>query len=59
MIEQSQTTIKRERKRPTLYNQKMKQTAIWLPEDMINWLKAQNGSMSETVRELIRQAMAQ
>jgi len=42
--------------RPTYYDQPMKQTAIWLPEDMIAWLKTK-GSMSEAIRELIKQAM--
>lgn len=45
--------------RPTYYGQPMRQTAIWLPEEMITWLKAQPGTMSETIRELIQKAMDQ
>jgi hypothetical protein len=41
---------------PTLYDKKMKQTAIWMPEEMLIWLKKQ-GNASEKVRELIAQAM--
>jgi len=44
--------------RPTYYDQPMKQTAIWLPDEMITWLKAQPGSMSDTIRELIKRAMS-
>ncbi len=43
--------------RPTLYGKPMKQTAIWLPDEMIDWLKAQPGSMSDVMRDLIDQAM--
>jgi len=35
----------------------MRQTAIWLPEEMIAWLKSQDKTLSETVRDLIKQAM--
>ena len=42
--------------RPTYYGQAMKQTAIWLPVEMIEWLKSQ-GTMSEVVRSLVEQAM--
>lgn len=35
----------------------MKQTAVWLPEEMAEWLKAQPGGVSETIRGLIAQAM--
>ena len=42
--------------RPTYYGQPMKQTAVWLPEAMIKWLKSQGG-MSETMRALIKNAM--
>lgn len=43
--------------RPTYYGQPMKQTALWLPEEMIAWLKNQPGSMSDVIRELIKKAM--
>jgi hypothetical protein len=43
--------------RPTYYDQPMRQTAIWLPEEMITWLKAQPGTLSDTVRNLVKQAM--
>ena len=43
--------------RPPLYGEKMKQTAVWLPVEMADWLKAQPGGVSETIRGLIAQAM--
>jgi hypothetical protein len=43
--------------RPTLYGETMRQTAIYLPEDMIAWLNQQPGNMSVTIRELITRAM--
>lgn len=44
--------------RPPLYAEKMKQTALYLTADMINWLKAQpEKTMSEAVRRIITQAM--
>lgn len=44
--------------RPTYYGKPMKQTAIWLPEEMIEWLKSQPGkTMSEVMRGLIKGAM--
>lgn len=39
--------------RPPFYGEKMKQTAVWLPEEQITWLKNQSGTMSETIRKLI------
>lgn len=42
---------------PTHYGEPMKQTAVWLPQAMIDWLKTQPGTMSDTVRGLIEQAM--
>lgn len=42
--------------RPTYYDEPMKQTAIWLPDEMIAWLKSQ-GTMSDKIRELIAEAM--
>jgi len=41
---------------PTLYDKKMIQTAVWLPEEMLIWLKKQ-GNASEKVRNLIKSAM--
>lgn len=43
--------------RPTLYGEKMKQTAVWLPDPMMTWLKDQPGGISETIRDLVDQAM--
>ena len=43
--------------RPTLYGETMRQTAIYLPEEMIAWINAQPGSMSETIRGLIQDKM--
>jgi len=43
--------------RPTYYSEAMKQTAIWLPEPMLTWLKDQPGSMSETIRTMIETAI--
>jgi len=42
--------------RPTYYDQPMRQTAVWLPEEMIAWLK-QDGNMGEKIRGLIQAAM--
>jgi hypothetical protein len=43
--------------RPPMFEESMKQTAIYLPENMLDWLKSQPGNMSETVRSLIENAM--
>jgi len=43
--------------RPPIYNDKMKQTAIYLPEYMLDWLKSQPDTMSEIIRQLIENAM--
>ena len=43
--------------RPTFYSKKMKQTAVWLTEEMIEWLKSQPGTMSVVIRKLIQDAM--
>lgn len=43
--------------RPPIYSEAMRQTAIFLPEHMITWLKAQPGGMSETVRKLVQVAI--
>jgi hypothetical protein len=45
--------------RPPLYDKTMRQTAVWLPEHMLAWLKAQPGGVSETMRALIEAAMGQ
>jgi len=44
--------------RPPLYGEKMVQTAVWLPAEMVDWIKAQVGSQSEVMRRLIQAAMA-
>lgn len=46
-----------ERGRPTMYDEKMRQVGLWLPEHMIEWLRSQDGGVSETVRALIEAAM--
>jgi hypothetical protein len=43
--------------RPTMYGTPMKQTGIYLPDDMVSWLKNQPAGISETIRHLITQAM--
>lgn len=43
--------------RPTYFGEPMRQTAIWLPEEMIAWLKSQPNTMSDVIRELIQKAM--
>lgn len=43
--------------RPPIYGAAMKQTAIWLPTEMTDWLKHQPNSISDTIRSLIDQAM--
>ena len=43
---------------PTLYGEKMKQTAIYMPRHMIDWLKSQDGTMSEVIRSLIEREWA-
>jgi hypothetical protein len=47
-----------ERGRPPMYESgKMIQTAIWLPGEMLEWLKAQPGTASEVVRGMIEGRM--
>jgi len=42
--------------RPKLYsNQEMRQTAIWLPSEMIIWIKKNGLSMSKQIREMIQE----
>lgn len=43
--------------RPAIYDKPMKQTAVWLTEEMIEWLKAQPGSMSDQLRAMIEEKM--
>jgi len=43
--------------RPPRYGRTMKQTALRLPQDQIDWLKRQKASASETVRQLIKEEM--
>ncbi len=43
--------------RPPIYGESMRQTAIWLPEEMVAWLKTQPDTMSETIRDLIKRSM--
>lgn len=46
------------RGRPTFGDLPMRQTAVWLPEAMITWLKAQpDGGMGETLRRIIQAEM--
>jgi len=45
--------------RPPMYDEPMRQTAVWLPEEMIDWLKSQDGSMSDAIRGLIESKMAE
>ena len=39
--------------RPPLYGASMRQTAIYLTAEQLGWLKAQPGTLSETVRSLV------
>ena len=39
------------------YGQTMKQTAIWLPLEMLEYLRAQPGTMSDYIRRLIADDM--
>lgn len=40
-----------------LYGEPMKQTAIYMPAHMIDWLKSQDGTMSEVIRAMIEDKM--
>lgn len=42
--------------RPTYYGQSMRQTSVWLPDEMIAWLK-ERGNMGDQIRKLISEAM--
>lgn len=44
---------KRSQGRPPAGASPMIQTAIWMPADMLAWLKAQPGTMSENIRRLV------
>jgi len=57
MIVDELGTVDEVRGRPALYDEPMKQTAIYLPEEMLTWLNAQPGNNSETVRALIQEKM--
>ncbi len=41
-----------------LYGEPMKQTAIYMPRHMIDWLKSQDGTMSEVIRAMIEREWA-
>ena len=43
--------------RPPLFSKTMKQASVWLTEEMITWLSKQPNSMSQTLRDLIQDAM--
>ena len=43
--------------RPPIYGEKMTQTAIWLPKEMLAWLKEQPGAVSETIRAMVQDRM--
>jgi len=47
----------KQRGRPPMHDVPMRQTAVWFRPEQIVWLKAQAGSMSETMRSLVDQAM--
>lgn len=47
----------RERGRPTYFGEKMKQTAVYLTNEQLNWLETQPLNKSETIRNLIDEAM--
>lgn len=57
MKNKKQTPQTQDMGRRTLYGETMKQTAIFLPKHMLDWLKSQPGTMSETVRDLVDEAM--
>lgn len=48
---------KGQRGRPTFYTKPLKSFNLWLPEEMIYWLKSQPGSASEVIRKLIAEKM--
>jgi len=43
--------------RPAIYDKPMKQTAIWLTQEMLDWLKLQPGGMAEQIRAMIEEKM--
>ena len=43
--------------RPTIFEKPLIKTSFWLKEEMIDWLKKQPGTMSQTLRDLIQDAM--
>lgn len=44
--------------RPPLHGEPLIKTALWLRQAQVDWLKAQTGTMAETVRQLIDSAMS-
>ena len=51
------TVVEEAAGRPALYDKPLKQTAVWLTEEMLEWLKAQSGSMSDQLRAMIEEKM--
>lgn len=51
------TVVEEAAGRPSLYDKPMKQTAVWLTEEMIEWIKTQPGSMSDQLRDMIEEKM--
>jgi len=50
--------MKNKKGRPTMYDKKMKRTAIYLPEYIREWLSQQPGeSMSDIIRNIIETNM--
>jgi hypothetical protein len=43
--------------RPPLFDEPARRTTITMTDDMIRWLKAQPGGMSDTIRRLVQSAM--
>ena len=43
---------------PPMYDKAMKKTAIWMPVEMIDWLKAQPVTLSQYIRDLVEYAIA-
>ena len=43
--------------RPSYFGQTMKRLPVFLPEEMITWLKSQAVPAGEKIRELIKAAM--
>ncbi len=43
--------------RPPKFGNSMKQTAVYMPAEMINWLKNQTGTISDQIRNLVEDKM--